>query len=337
MLMKQNINRELLFLYWSGLATPMQQKVIVRWLEEPTHRETFYQWLIEWEELHPQTLGDADEAWNRLHNRVLKEPAYDATAMLETEQYVQGRRGFSRWWMVAASLFLISGLSFLLRDRLFWNTYRTGNGEITTVRLSDGSQATLNANSELRVPVVFMPYRDRSVKLSGEAEFSVSHRTDDQRFVVETSSEVNVVVLGTEFVVRSRKDRFRVALHSGKITLEQNTNRGGKPVVTLRPGDVAYASQGKSKRLHLISHQPTRQLAAWQDRLFVFDHHSLAEVLTILDEQFGESVKLDSDSLATHQITGRFRAERAEDLLEIITELTDYRLVTRDQQKYLVK
>lgn len=334
--MKQNINRELLFLYWSGLATPMQQKLIMRWLEDPSHRETFYQWLVEWEELHPQTLGDSDDAWASLHDRLEKQSISTPTHQ-NPEPFPRTRPIFFRWWTVAASLVLIGGLSFLLRDRLFWHTYRTGNGKITSVRLPDGSRATLNANSELRVPIVFLPYRDRSVKLAGEADFSVTHRADDQRFVVETSSEVNVVVLGTEFVVRSRKDRFRVALHSGKIALEQNTQQGGKPVVTLQPGDVAYTSQDNSKQMHLISHQATRQLAAWQNHLFVFDHHSLTEVLTMLDDQFGESVKLENDSLATYQITGRFRAERAEDLLEIITELTGYRLVTRDGQKYLVK
>ncbi len=239
--------------------------------------------------------------------------------------------------MVAASMVLAGGLCFLLRKNLFYNTYQTGNGEITSVRLPDGSRATLNANSELSVPIVFLPYSDRSVKLTGEADFSVTHLTGHQRFVVETSSEVNVVVLGTEFVVRSRKDRFRVALHSGKIALEQNTRQRGKSIATLQPGDVAYLREGKRKQMHLISHQATRQLAAWQNHLFIFDHHSLTEVLTMLNDQFGERVKLEGDSLAAYQITGRFRAERAEDLLEIITELTGYRIEMRNEQKYLVK
>ncbi|GHB52564.1 FecR family protein [Persicitalea jodogahamensis] len=334
--MNQIINRELLFLYWSGLATPMQQKLIVRWLEDPSHQETFYQWLIEWEELHPQALGDSEDAWTSLTQQLEKQgettPAYHI--------YKQTPRtwlGIFRWWTVAASLVLIGGLSFLLRERLFYTTHQTGNGEIISLQLPDGSRATLNANSELRVPALFLPYCDRTVKLAGEADFSVTHRSNKQRFVVETSSEVNVVVLGTEFVVRSRKDRFRVALHTGKIALEQRTRQGDKPVVTLRPGDVAYTDSGKDRQLQLMSHQPTRELAAWQEHLFVFDHHSLSEVLLMLKEQFGESIKLENASLATYQITGRFRAERAEDLLEIITELTGYRIETRNNQKYLVK
>ncbi|MPR36008.1 FecR family protein [Salmonirosea aquatica] len=334
--MNQTINRELLFLYWSGLATPMQQKLIVQWLEDPSHQETFYQWLIEWEELHPQALGDSEGAWasltQQLENQIETTPTYQIY-----ERNPRTWLGIFRWWTVAASLLLFGGLIFLLRENLFYTTYHTGNGEITSLRLPDGSQTTLNANSELRVPVLFLPYCDRIVKLAGEADFSVTHRTNEQRFVVETSSDVNVVVLGTEFVVRSRKDRFRVALHTGKIALEQNNRQGSEPVVTLQPGDVAYTAGGKDRQLRLISHQPTRQLAAWQKHLFVFDHHSLSEVLMMLNDQFGESVKLENDSLAAYQITGRFRAERAEDLLEIITELTGYRIETRNNQKYLVK
>lgn len=331
--MIQNINRELLFLYWSGLATPMQQKLIVRWLEDASHREVFYQWLIEWEQLHPQALGDSDKAWGHLNRQLEAEAATPETISAPAEQSQQIPRFFTHWWMIAASILLIGGLSFLLREELFWNIYRTGNGEVKFVPLPDGSRATLNANSELRVPVLFLPYRERSLELTGEADFKVTHRPDEQRFVVETSSGVNVVVLGTEFVVRSRNRQFRVALHSGRITLEQPAKSYATPQFTLKPGDVASLNDGS--HLRLVSHQPTRQLSAWQDHLFVFDRQTLPEVLAMLKEHFGVSVKLANDSLATHRITGRFRADRPEDLLEVIAEMTGYRIVTIDQQKYL--
>ena len=312
----------------------MQQNLIAHWLDEPSHQELFYQWLTEWEELHPQALGDPEKAWVSLNGQIEQKSIPTADSPAASERQASPIRFPFRRWVVAASLLLAGGLTFLLRDTLFWDTYRTGNGEINSFRLSDGSLVTLNANSELRVPILFIPQRDRTVRLTGEADFSVSHRTNDQSFVVETSSEVDIVVLGTEFVARSRNGKFRVALHSGKITLEQNGKPNAEPFLTLKPGDVATLNEGN--HIQLVSQQHTRQLAAWRDHLFVFDRQSLPEVLTMLEEHFGESVKLANDSLSTHLITGRFRAERAEDLLEILSELTGYRIVTRDGQKYLV-
>ncbi|WP_077920070.1 FecR family protein [Spirosoma sp. 209] len=332
--MNQDINRELLFLYWSGLATPMQRKLIVEWLQESAHQETFYQWLTEWEDLYPQSLGDTDKAWVALSSRVDGEAAQSAPAETQSSRPLPVWRPLAGWWMMAASFVLIMGVSFLLRDTLFWNTYRTGSGQIATIQLADGSQATLNANSELRAPIYFLPFGDRSIQLTGEADFSVTHQKNHQRFIVKTPSNVDVVVLGTEFVIRSTGKQFRVALHTGKIALKQDTSRTDKPLMTLKPGDVASIDTGGA--LQLATRQPTRQLTTWRNRLFVFDHHSLGDVLTMLNDQFGETIKLENDSLANYQITGRFRAERAEDLLAVITEITGYRIVTRNNQKYLV-
>lgn len=332
--MNQDINRELLFLYWSGLATPMQRKLIADWLREFGHQELFCQWLVEWEELHPQVLGDMTKAWAMLESRVDDAPLKPSVVESLPSRPLQSWRSLSGWWMMAASFILILGTGFLLRDTLFQRTYKTGNGEITTVHLPDGSRATLNANSELRTPVLFLPFGDRTIQLEGEADFSVKHRTDNQRFVIQTSSNVNIVVLGTEFVVKSHHRQFRVALHTGKIALQQHTGRINKPLMTLKPGDVASMDTGEP--LKLATHQPTRQLAAWQNHLFVFDHHSLGEVLAMLNDQFGESIKLENDSLAAYQITGRFQAGRAEDLLLVITELTGYRIITKNNQKYLI-
>ena len=312
----------------------MQRKLIVDWLQNPTHQETFYQWLIEWEDLHPQAFGNTDGAWAALNSRIEGNPSPAAPLESSSPAGLQVWRQLSGWWMMAASFILITGLGFLLRDSIFWNTYRTGNGEITTIDLPDGSRTTLNANSELRVPIYFLPFGDRIIKLTGEADFSVKHQENNQRFIVQTPSKVNVVVLGTEFVVRSKGQQFRVALHTGKIALQQNTGTSDKALLTLKPGDVASLKKGGS--LQLATHQPTRQLAEWKNHLFVFDHDSLGDVLSMLNDQFGESIKLENDTLASFQITGRFQAGRADDLLAVITELTGYRIVTRNNQKYLV-
>jgi ferric-dicitrate binding protein FerR (iron transport regulator) len=328
-------NKQLLFLYWSGRATPMQRQLIADWLVEPAHREQFYAWLVEWEEQHPQSDPDSDNGWATLSARLAVVPAA-APALPETPTR-RGRVG-TRWmtWWLAASLVLAGGLGWLLRDALVFTTYQSAYGQVLPLSLPDGSTATLNANSQLRLLRPWLSRLtggERVVWLRGEANFKVTHQADHRRFVVRTDNPLDVVVLGTEFSVTARPVRFRVALHSGRVVLRTGKTPQEK-ALTLQPGDVF--TQAARQRAVLRHHQPTQSLVTWQAHEFVFDHTSLPEVLTMLHDQFGVTVRLRDDSLATAQITGRFRAERADDLLLAVTTLTGYRLVEQDGVKTLV-
>ena len=334
--MQATINKELLFLYWSGLATPMQRQLIREWLTQSNHQELFYQLLVEWEEQHPQSKPDSDQAWTRLMTLMEAPDARLRQPVLEQPVPALRRVGFrSPTWWLAASLVLTMGLGWLFRNVLLYNTYQTAFAEVLPVRLADGSVVMLNANSQLRVlrPWLsqFAP-GGRVVWLRGEANFKVAHLPNHQRFVVRTDP-LDVVVLGTEFVVTARSKQFRVALHTGKVELRSITGAKQAPVA-LRPGDVF--TQPVNQQASLRHRQPTRQLTLWQSHEYAFDHTTLPEVLTLLQDQFGVRVALAHDSLATVQITGRFRADRAEDLLMIVTELTGYRLVERRGIKVLL-
>lgn len=331
--MDSAINKQLLFLFWSGLATPMQRQLIADWLADPAHHEQFYAWLVEWEEQHPQSNPDADAVWANLSARLTVAPSA-APTFPETPT----RRIGTRWlaWWLAASLVLVGGLGWLLRDVLVFTTYQSAYGQVLPVSLPDGSTATLNANSQLRLLRPWLSRLtggERVVWLAGEANFKVTHQANHRRFVVRTDNPLDVVVLGTEFAVTARPVRFRVALHSGRVVLRPGKTPQEK-ALTLQPGDVF--TQAARQRAVLQHRQPTQSLVTWQAHEFVFDHTSLPEVLAMLHDQFGVMVRLDNDSLATAQITGRFRAERADDLLMAVTSLTGYRLVEQNGVKTLV-
>jgi transmembrane sensor len=124
-----------------------------------------------------------------------------------------------------------------------------------------------------------------------------------------------------------------VALHTGKVILRPDKDPQQK-VLDLRPGDVF--TQTAQQQTTLQHHQSTQSLVSWQAHEFIFDHTSLPEVLTMIHDQFGIRIQLQHDSLARAQITGRFRAERAEDLLQAITTLTGYRLDEQNGVKTIV-
>ncbi len=112
----------------------------------------------------------------------------------------------------------------------------TGNGEVKTVQLPDGSVAILNANSRISFPEQWESNEPRKVQLSGEAYFEVTHQANHRRFIVQTADHFNVEVLGTTFTVLDRNGRNRVVLNSGKVRLETGL-AGENSALILKPGD----------------------------------------------------------------------------------------------------
>lgn len=97
------------------------------------------------------------------------------------------RNPFAGWWLaVIITVCLLPGL-YLGRSYWLHQTIETGFGEVRRV--------TLNAHSSLRLPRFGFGERRRVVRLAGEATFSVRHLPGYQRFVVQTSKAINVVLL----------------------------------------------------------------------------------------------------------------------------------------------
>lgn len=98
---------------------------------------------------------------------------------------------------VAAVFILISTFVFL-----YGNTdivVKTGNRQVKTIELSDGSLVTLNEHSSVTYKRFL--WNTRTVKLNGEAFFEVKHDVN-RPFSVNTG-KLLVKVLGTSFIVKT--------------------------------------------------------------------------------------------------------------------------------------
>ena len=79
-------------------------------------------------------------------------------------------------WLVAASVACLLGLlTFLFRDNLQYQYYKTGSQQQQSILLPDGSKAELSENSSLRVPRWGFGTRSREVLLVGEASSRKAH------------------------------------------------------------------------------------------------------------------------------------------------------------------
>jgi transmembrane sensor len=315
------ISRNLLWRYFSGNATLPERQRITEWLQDESNRESYFQAIEEWELEHLQFETDTDAALQRYlspaeNNEDRSDPELkriEATSAIWKAQWLR--------WAAAAVVVLVSISTYLLRDSLLYQSYATGNGQVLSVTLDDGSRVTLNANSHLLIPR--WKSIDREVRLKGEAEFSVVHTRDHRRFLVKTDDQLQVEVLGTEFVVYSRDRGSKVALMKGKVRLSSLKNNDISPL-TIAPGDVVTVDSKGS--FDLRTKQELTPHTAWKDHLFVFEHTPLREITAQIEETFGLSIRITDTELAQRELTGAFEARNADELLQALTKVMNLRL-----------
>lgn len=317
--MNKSVNKNILFENFAGRATPLQKKLIEAWIQEPNNKELYYEWLDEWENLFIQILPDTEDA---LEKSLKKIDQSEQIFIVENKQKAQNFLFISKnWFLIAAALIVVFSTSlFLGKDYIFYKNYQTAYGKIETIELLDGSLVSLNANSSLKVPRFGFGNRTREVYLLGEASFSVKHTVDHQRFIVKTSKNFEIEVLGTEFNVNTRYKDAKVVLNKGKIQLNYLEGKITKRL-TMKPGDLVIIDPKGKANIQEVT-QP-QAFSAWRENRYVFDETSLQEVAMMIQESFGIKVEFKEESLTKRTISGTFHAENADELLQVIAELLE--------------
>jgi len=157
------------------------------------------------------------------------------------------------------------------------------------------------------------------VYLSGEADFSIQHTINNQKFLVKTASNLTITVLGTQFTVYDRHQESKVILKKGKVELGFQENKLDRKIIML-PGDL-YTSVREVRNLKHVANP--ENLSTWKYHIFSFESTSLSEVAKILKDSFGMNVQFESTSIGEIKISGSLKAENANELISAITELLD--------------
>jgi transmembrane sensor len=226
-----------------------------------------------------------------------------------------------KWWALAAALACAIAASIYLfsNDKNSTTTIQTAYGETRTLRLPDGSEVILNANSVLNYNDTWTVGEDRNVTLKGEAYFIVNEQstaTHRDRFIVHTP-ELDVEVLGTRFNVNTYRPQTQVVLQKGSVDIVTKINKSEKKY-NLVPGQSAVFD--KQNDVVNISKVNTNAVVSWKDNRFVFDRTPLSDVAIMLENTYGIKVIINNKELAAKQISGEIpTSERASLLLALST------------------
>ncbi|MCO3076857.1 DUF4880 domain-containing protein [Pseudomonas aeruginosa] len=215
-----------------------------------SRREALDGWLAA-DPRHPAALALAQRTWKQLGS--LAEPrTMVQTPVASAPRRAGGRRKGWRGWAAAAAVLLALGSAWNERDAgVSWLAdHATGKGEVRILRLVDGSEVELDAQSAIDVAY---DSRERRVRLlEGSAIFRAAPRAgrETRPFVVESAGG-STRALGTRFLV-SRNDEGGVEAPLGGRLDDLTSWRRGLLVFDEQPLGEVVARLNRYRPGHLL-------------------------------------------------------------------------------------
>lgn len=199
-----------------------------------------------------------------------------------------------------------------------YNTLKTPRGGEFFLILSDSTKVWLNAESQLKYPVVFSSDK-RTVELTGEAFFEVMPNPDKPFQVI--SGDQTIEVLGTSFNVSSYEDDEEIVttLVEGKVNV--NARFGDRKNILLLPNEQSKLNK-KTGEIKNIEVDPN-QFVAWKSGKFYFRQQKLKDITKVLSRWYDIEIFFLNSKTENKRFTGRFKRYENFDHIRSIIESTE--------------
>ena len=224
---------------------------------------------------------------------------------------------YKKWFIQIAAVLVIGlGLTIVMQNYSSV-TQLAQNGEKTTFLLPDNSEVVLNSGSEIQYKKWNWD-NNRALKLQGEAYFKVAK---GKKFEVVTNLG-KVAVLGTQFNVKARENRFDVTCFEGRVKVNYKNAE-----LVLTPGQSVTFENGKQINTTNESSKP-----AWLEHQMAFEKENLNQIIAEIQRQYKVSIILKTkktDAL----FSGKIPTDNLETALQIIgtTYNLNYTKTTTDK------
>lgn len=235
----------------------------------------------------------------------------------------------------AAALILTLGLGLLWRGEHHFDVYRTQAGERRSVTLSDGSEITLDSNSEVRVR--FSRHSRELLLVRGQALFNVAHDVlrpfsvaTDQQDIVATGTAFNVDLLGSQLCVTLLEGHVIVVPHDGR-----NDNGPPDAAGTASPAPARMEMDAGEqliitpRALPSLTRVNVDHAVAWKNGRLVFQDEPLASVVRRVARYSEHPIVITDESTANLRISGVFREG---DVEGFVGTVANYLPVRADRQ-----
>jgi len=221
------------------------------------------------------------------------------------------------WFLrIAAILIICLGL-FFSYEKFSETSVLTPNGKTIAFKLPDDSEVFVNSGSEIKYKKGNWN-EQRSLKLNGEAFFKVAK---GKTFDVETPLG-KVTVVGTQFNIKARDQRFEVTCFEGKVRV-QNTSE----TVLISKGErITFESGNKINSAVVHTKKPQ-----WLQHELAFNAEKLSAVIAELERNYDINIKTENVNL-DEKFTGTVPSDNLETALQIVGSVYHFKYTKSKNQ-----
>lgn len=272
----------------SGTATKEDADALARWRSRsPAHEQAFHESTKLWKNLGPALGSNSRSSGSALTRR----------AFLATGSIAAGAASVS---------FGLSQLGFLPTLDALLSDYATAVGEQRTVRLPDGSTATLDGGTSLSLDFT---NQARNLHLAaGAAVFDVA---DDRKPFVVLARDGNSATTSGSFSVTHGVDDVSVDCLKGELRVQCRS------MADLVEGEgITYSARGLGEKIA----SDVETAASWRKGLLVFKSRPLGDVVSDLNRHRKGRVVIARGDLRSRRVSGVFHLARPEEILAHLEE-----------------
>ncbi len=282
--------------------------------DEPDDRDTsarFDAWLKESVE-NAQAWAEAQHVWTALGDA--RDKAVNKSSRIKPRAAREKRFHkvrFAAFAVITAAICLVLLLQPAINIWLHAD-YQTATAETRQIRLEDGSNVYLGADSA--IDIAFTAQGRNVALLSGEAYFEVE--PDQARPFMVDANGVETRVLGTGFNVSMTNDGVAVAVNHGRVSVAapQMTASVEKP---LEAGDwVRVGFHGQIER----GKDAPELAGGWRNGILVVKNQRVGDVIDDIRRHYKGTILIADRTIAAQHVTGVYDLKNPADALLAVVQ-----------------
>jgi ferric-dicitrate binding protein FerR (iron transport regulator) len=308
---------QLITRYLSGNVTEAEISELEAWVQAGVeHRTRFMEsrsaWILSGMADRTNVI-DEDTAWGRLAQ---------ITTSAQSAPVI-GLRTYRKLWRIAAAVVIVVLAGSVLYQQLRpHDTRYLAEGTSQQITLKDGTQLTLNRNSEL---IWLTDYKNqRVVSLKGDAYFDVVK--DATKPFVVTTTDLEIEVLGTAFYVDARPEQpsTDITVEHGRVAVRHNTEE-----VELAAEEKATFDKVGGRLEKLANADPN--FTSVKTQMLQFKNSRMETVVATLNRHYHARIIAEPSVQNSCELTATFENKSLEAVLQIIASTMDLEIINQNQ------
>ncbi len=261
------------------------------------------------------------------YSSALEAPAFDQNTLYQ--KVINNRKKSSKimplyaktWFKIAAVFVVLLSATFFYKTSIAV-TETAENGQQNAFALPDQSNIVLNSGSQIEY-TKWNWDQHRAIQLSGEAYFKVAK---GKKFEVHTDLG-KVTVLGTQFNVKARNNRFDITCYEGRVKVDYQDHQ----VIITRGKRVSFENGISLAIPDAITAKPE-----WTSGELAFVAEKLPAIAQELERQFDCTIVI-KNAPTMQLFTGTLPADNIDQALKILSSIYHLKIQRESNHKIILE